>query len=660
MTIPCGSGAAYTVIVDWDADDGPLLSTFEDGIDGWVAGGTVLPTLTSDTAHAHDGTRALLVAWGTGGTTPNAARLVTDLTIGTVYTVSAYAWVPTGDPNVFLDIEGGVSGSAMTTKQAFAQLTLTFTATATSHNLRIRPSTSPTSPDRVWLDSVRVLGPGEDVTTDVLERSPITTRYGRDQSRSLSPTTSGEAAFELCNADKRYTPENAGSLIFGDVFPGHQVVIEAELAAVRYPLFVGTIGDDFEVHTDRTRSVTLNATDALGALSREDLSTGLHRGVRTGAAIGLILDYVGWPAGQRRLDYGATYISWWWEDGISGLDAVARLVRSEGPPAMAYVAPDGTFVFEDRHHRLLNARCVTSQASFAAADYACDAPPVTGYSFTKPFTYDFGTRDVINSAQFSVNERLPSPDPIDVWTSADSTIAIANGQTVQVEVSGSDPFMDAVTPVLNVDYTLDIGAVNVSLNRTSGQSITISMQASGGAAVVRGLKLRARAVSVIRTVKVGFEDTESRDRYGRRSYTEDVPWAGVNDAQAIAEIIVGYRARPRPGVQLRVVSQDIAHLTQILSRQVSDRITIRNDQLEMDADFHIESISHTISSLGALHAVVFGCEAVIEQAENVFIFDVAGHGFNDGVFAFAGLNDPDTIFLFDVAGQGFNDGMLAH
>jgi hypothetical protein len=141
----------------------------------------------------------------------------------------------------------------------------------------------------------------------------------------------------------------------------------------------------------------------------------------------------------------------------------------------------------------------------------------------------------------------------------------------------------------------------------------------------------------------------------------------VHDAAAIADLILGYYSSRRPTVQMRVVSCDPQHLEQILTRTVSDRITIQHDELGLDGDFHIEQVSHTITrinqdALGPVHAVVFGCERALVDVGgvNVFTFDEVGAGFDQGVFGTQGIDDPTQIFIFDDPTQGqFDFGRFA-
>lgn len=215
-------------------------------------------------------------------------------------------------------------------------------------------------------------GPYDNVTTDVLARGAVTFQYGRDQDRQLAPPAVGELQMVLCNADRIYSPENPDSPIADDLSPGAPVKVETVVSDTLYPLFTGRI-DEFEVHPDRgDRSADIDAVDLLSLLQGTKVSTELYEAQRTGTLVGVVLDAVGWT-GPRDLDLGATFVPWWWLEEADAFAALTDLLASEGPPSVAYVGPDGTFIFRDRHHRLMRATSLVSQAVFAAdRDPVCD------------------------------------------------------------------------------------------------------------------------------------------------------------------------------------------------------------------------------------------------------------------------------------------------
>lgn len=286
-------------------------------------------------------------------------------------------------------------------------------------------------------------------------------------------------------------------------------------------------------------------------------------------------------------------------------------------------------------------------------------------SFIEPFGYSHGWGDIVNTIAFDIDERRADAALSVVWQS-DDTLNLSLGQSIMIQAKAGDPFMDAVDLINGTDITFTgPGTVTTSISRRSGQSATITITAVGGTVTITHLQLRARAVPTVRTVKVAADDSVSIQRHGLRSYPNDAPWAGASDAFAITQLLLAHYAQRRPAVSLRLVSSDRDHLLQILTRTISDLITIRHGELGLDADFHIESLQHTIARMPAsgedgdeecaprVHYAVLGCErSGLIVAGNPFTFDVAGSGFDNGVFDPTGADDPEAVFIFDDPLQG--------
>lgn len=284
-------------------------------------------------------------------------------------------------------------------------------------------------------------------------------------------------------------------------------------------------------------------------------------------------------------------------------------------------------------------------------------------TFLEPFGYSHGWKDIVNQVSFDVDERRPNAALSVVWQS-DDTLTLTLGQSTTIQAKASDPFLDAADLTLGTDiiYT-GAGTVSATLTRRSGQSTSITLLAIGGTVTITHLQLRARAVPTDRTVKVTADDSVSIGQHGQRSYPNDAPWAGAHDAFAITQLLLAHYAQRRPTVSLRLVSSDLDHLLQILTRQISDLITIRHGELGLDADFHIESLQHTLARMPAddededcarrVHYAALGCErSGLIVPGNPFTFDVAGQGFDDGVFDPTAADNPESVFIFDDPLQG--------
>jgi hypothetical protein len=503
-----------------------------------------------------------------------------------------------------------------------------------------------------WLDNG--LGDSaDDVTLRTLDqRTPLAVRYGRDQIRQLSPSAPGSLAFELNNTSRDYSPENTGSPLAGFVAAGRRVQLEATSGDTVKVVYTGYL-DDFDVKPGiNDRSVPVTCIDSLGRLKGITVTTPLYQGVRTGDAIGYLLDAVGWPDGQRDLDPGASFLPYWWLDGADAYDALMQLVDSEGPAALVTVDTQNRMVFRDRHHRLTRSASLTVQSTWrSVGNEPCVSDPVT---------YDHGWRDVVNSVSVDVPVRQADSLLSQVWTSQGLTVVPAGG-SITITAGASGPFLGAVSPEQDTDYTLLSGDVAFSLSRTSGQSTVLTLTSVSGA-TIQDLALRAYALQAS-TVSVLVEDAVSIGRYGRKSYPGGrLPvWANVYDAYAILSLIVAQRAERLPTIAVTMRGAGGPdRLAECLGRDLSDRIHLTETLTGLDADCYIEQIAHSIGQGGLEHVTTFGMEKIPPVVTNPFTFNTAGRGFDQGVFQGGGIDDPSTMFRFDTSGHGFGQGVFVN
>lgn len=498
----------------------------------------------------------------------------------------------------------------------------------------------------------------EDVSSYVLP-GDITIAWGRNTDGEVTlASTAGTMAFILNNQAQLFSPENSSSPIAGKIMPGRAVQYQVTNAGTTYTPLLGAL-DNFSVEGDPISTFNASVLDGWGRPGARTLSTGLYQGIRTGDAIGYVLDAIGWTGG-RDIDPGATFITWWWEEGTDADTAITKLVHSEGPPAIAYVS-GGTFVFRDRHHRLLDARSQSSQGLFTHIYPEGTGPGGDFKIEAESFLYDNGLKTIVNTASFSVGVRAMAPLG-EVWTSTDPLTAASGTATVIVQPS--DPFINAVVPsVAGGEIQLQSGSVSgVTLSRTSGQSAILTITCTTDTVITR-LALNANSIPVSRTVQVYANDPSSTGIFGIQNWPDaSVPiWANPYDAQAIANKIVSTYASYRPTITFTIVGLNTTYLTQMLTAAISDRITVRNDVRGINAEFIIERLAHRITGLGLAHRLTITCQAAEPvQAANPFTFDVAGKGFDQGQFAADGIDNPATMFRFDVAGHGFDQGVFAN
>ena len=466
-----------------------------------------------------------------------------------------------------------------------------------------------------------------DNVTDLVRpgQGSVTAEYGRDQMTALAPTISGRGSIVLDNRDRRFSPRattlvnGSANPLYGKLKPARPVKITRTVSPTDYTIGVFHT-DDTPINPTDEKNVTLTLIDSLADFRGQNVSTQLYQGIRTGQAIGYILDACGWPAALRDLDSGATVIPWWWEDGTDALTALEKIIRSDGPPALLTVGAAGEIVFRDRHHRITRAASITSQGTWRNS----------GPLDMQEYSYNEAWSNIVNTGTASVDVRaVQELQP--VWTS-DTTISLTTGEERLVTASTTDPFLNAVPPVNGIDYTVMSGSITTTLLRTSGGSATIKLTA-GSPAVISNLQLRAQPVTVAYTVQVSASDVASIADFGPRSFPGDLPWCGPYDAQAVLDTAVAIRSQPLPILTVKfLVGVNTTKANALLARDLSDRVTIVEPETAVSGDFYIESIGHEFTGEHD-HAVTFGLEAVQIPVIPVFRFDVAGQGFDQGMFA---------------------------
>lgn len=664
------TNADWNIWIDWDKDLGVNLTSFETGTtEGWVGVGDPAPTLSvGDEAPAwpvKHGRKSMKISWAVA-TGPTVERILTGLVIGRQYTASAWVFVPSSShPDLRLQCNG-TNGSFSTALNQWTQITVTFTATATQHTLVIDPETDPNAgTDEAYVETVQLTHSTEPVDDLVLgTRQSLSFKYGRDTARSLEAMSPTEATFELDNRDLELSPDNPSSPYNPYLVPGRPIYVRADFDDRFYSMFYGYLESYTVKPGVEDDSVEFGAQDMLSQLADFTLDTEVYPSLQTGDAIAVVLDEMGWPEHRRSLDRGATTVSWWSESATDALEAVKKLVDSEGLPAFAYVDRHGNFVFRDRHHRYLDDRSLTSQASFAGAS---GSEP----QFCEPFDYDLGWTDLLNQVDFEIEVRQPRPLEEVFAMDEEQVIQLNAGEPYVLDVEGNDPFIQALTPrggtvVVNdspsggeageeeeevfdpptADYIVRSGSgVTATLDRTSGATCKITFFSSGNA-VISNVRLRARPIQTVQTLRVKAEDPASVSAYGPRTYDGEAPWANIHDADAIARTIVGTRAERLPIVSFTVNSGNETRYLQVLERDLSDRIHLTEGKTFIDHDFYIESVEHNIDEVGWDHRATFSCERVRDlPVANVFEFGSSTADFDNGVFGGIGFVDPADQFV---------------
>lgn len=514
-----------------------------------------------------------------------------------------------------------------------------------------------------WSRGPDYSGAMEDVTSYATKAELIVASWGRADPWASSDMAAGKLTYDLLNFGRQFSPENASSILYGKLVTG----TPTQFLYVGAPILTGVI-ENYDVDTSINGTFSAECNDGWTRPGATELSTAVFQGQRTGDLIHDILDAVGWPAAARDIDAGATVVPYWWADGTSANQAVLDLVHSEGEPALAYVH-NGVFTFRDRHHRLTRTASTTSQGIYT---HIVPAGPIgTDHKILKDsFEYQHGHDRIANAATLEVSPRLPTTEQV-VWSTTDP-IVMASAEVQTFFIRTDDPVINVQVPSATFsyltsegstfDYVIATGSATFALSRTSGQSMILTITAGGGGlSILTGLRVRGTPLQEVTGRKFTAADTLSQGTYGVSEWAGEAPWAYYYDAQAIVDQAVATYSQPKPSVKFDIEGEfGPATLARIMNSDISDRITVRNDRIGLNADFHIEQLEHRVQQLGVRHTQTVGAQAVAPvQAANPFTFDVAGDGFNQGQFtAYAG-NSPASMFRFDVAGRGFDQGTFA-
>jgi hypothetical protein len=372
-----------------------------------------------------------------------------------------------------------------------------------------------------------------------------------------------------------------------------------------YDLFYGFIEEIVPHPHETEQDCIITAVDGLDFLSRHDMATALYKNQLTGTIHEYILDDAGWSSDMRLIDAGQDTVPYWYGHDIKARFAQGEIDDSE--LGFSFVDGAGHFRFEDRWHRS-NAEHQTSQGTFS--------------NTMANITYSLNPRNVYNIVKVSTTPWELQAEA-ELWR-LEETPSIAVGDT-QVWWGDSQYFVDAwVTPVATTDYTANSLATGLGTDMTTDIAITTTKFAktiklsiiNNGTVPAFITLLKARGTWYDDQTKVTrkAEDTTSQTAYQKRTFELDAKYTEDADhAQEYATYFLGKFKEPRAELSMGIMNQDSATLTQILSREISDRITVVNTKLGINADYFIDYMEHDISMSGLLHTTTYRISDTINE-----------------------------------------------
>lgn len=448
----------------------------------------------------------------------------------------------------------------------------------------------------------------EDVTADV---QAIRWTMGRRAPFGMAQPSSCELV--LANDDKLYSPENASGALFGNLKPGRRVRIRTTAPGGTKVQFIGKIDDIIIEPTLDRRLARINCLDDLAFAAREtgEIYTrltadtpllepdGNGEGPFTGEAIDAVLDEIGWATGggNRAVDVGISEMGVYWASGIDGLAAIAQLTseeagfpyvdKAEGLPGFP------TFIFEDRAHRYKGDHLISQ------ATYTDDPTGALRYENFDP--YGLGIQNVFNRARATARPRktagtlqLGKLGSTPALAPGESRVFIITWNNPAAAVSGTTMVANSKVDGTGDDLTSQVTKVNgtakatrwpITLTNDTDPLRTAFITTLQGGLAVREQDGQGTELEV--------EDTASQGDYGVRRFGAEPQYIGKTlNARDWAGYVVGAFKDPIPMLRLSFSPYDDTILTEMLSRKLSDRVTVVNGELGLDDDFFIEKIDY--------------------------------------------------------------------
>ena len=451
----------------------------------------------------------------------------------------------------------------------------------------------------------------DDITDDVLTAS-----FSRGKESELDIAEVGRLELRVKNADAKYSPWNVAGDLYGKLLPKRPIRLRTT-DPVTVTLFYGYIEEIIPHPHLAEKDCYISAVDGLDYLARHELDTVLTKDALTGALVTVILDAASWPAGLRTLDAGQDTVPYGYWSKVSARYALQELEESER--SLVYVDGSGNLVYEDRHHRW-SATHQTSQATF-----------------TENMVQIYPSQ----SAKYVFNEVRATVTPWEIqgiaelWRLEEVPVSIDTGQS-KTWWANFDYFADTLTsPVATTDYTANSEAGGGGDDETGNvvvtftpfaQSAKIAIQNNAGHIVyITLLKVRGTYYDDQTKVTRKAEDATSQTAYQKRTFALDAKFmTDAELAESFCQVSLARYKDPQPEVAMVIINKNATNLLQILTRVISDRITVVNSELGLNQDFFINKVEHEITEGGLSHTVRY--TLVDATNEDFWVLDYSALG----------------------------------
>ncbi len=440
----------------------------------------------------------------------------------------------------------------------------------------------------------------------------------------MSVADETDAEFELVNIDRRFSPENSASPLYGQMLPHRRVQVLNVTAEPSVVMYTGWIELIQPAPGERGKQTAMmSAIGAKRFLQDATLSLPLQLNARADEMIDKILSQVQMPpalgkawvlgaAGyselgtntrlaeaQTMLEVGIAtfaYVGDTWANGVTAYEAIRDL--TDGERGRFFFDREGQAVFWNRQHLQL-------ATSLAAT--------LTNQQMT--LTYRYGEQ-LINQVEVVVRPRSISATANEVVYRLDSPITLKAGEerTLNGEFAGDEgeevSALD-VSPPSGVDLELT-GSAELGGFVVEAKRVNVTLRGGGGGGSVQTLVVRGRKLTAHRDETVTAADPISVALYGRRAMRIET---GVLDNRDLADAIARhtlnlYNNASGDVVSLGIVNRDAQYKGWQRSLTVGSRVRIVEAQTVHDQDYFVVGEEHTMTEGLSLHATRY----IVEKA----------------------------------------------
>lgn len=211
-----------------------------------------------------------------------------------------------------------------------------------------------------------------DITSDV---QSVTISRGRQDATSAIQQSTCTAS--VIDTTGKYNAANPSSPLYGKLAPSRPMRVRVRYKSVDYILWTGVTSEVIAAPSKHDPVATISGVDLLERLAQEEPSIALVPSTTTGAAIGMVLDKVGWwtarrsiPTGDAIINFGTdtaqsndTFVtlngvSTEIEASVKALDLINQILDHEG--GIFFMSADGIATYLPYQGSLLVAATVTA------------------------------------------------------------------------------------------------------------------------------------------------------------------------------------------------------------------------------------------------------------------------------------------------------------